>query len=459
MHKRGFGQEVLVMQSNGGLASMRSVRDVPARTVMSGPAAGAVAMEHLAAQTGISNMVGLDIGGTTADVSVVWQGRARWSSRTTVEFGLPVLFPAIDIVSIGAGGGTQAWIDEGGKLRMGPMSSGARPGPVCYGQGGTVPTSTDAQLVLGRLGATNFVGGRMKIQPALSQTAIEEQVAGPLALNTLDAAHGMIRILTDSMMRAIRFVSIERGHDPRDFALCAFGGGGPMYAAEIARELHIPRVIVPPIPGVFSAYGMLVADRVEDASRSVLTPGSEVDVEAFEAVFQELETRVLRRFDLDGVSPANVALQRFADLSYAGQTHTINATVPADHLSASALEDVIADFHREHQRRFKHSDPSSPIEWVNLRVFARLELTKAPLNQPEAEHTEAINQPNHHRSVYFGEVGGMVETPVYARHTLTSNATIAGPAIVEQMDSTTVVFPEMTATTDQFGNLIIEVGE
>jgi N-methylhydantoinase A len=455
---QGFVEEILVMQSNGGLASFRTAQEVPARTIASGPAAGAIAMSHLAELTGFENLVGLDIGGTTADVSLVWQKRPRWANRTTVEFGLPVLFPAIDIVSIGAGGGTTAWIDAAGKLRMGPMSAGARPGPACYGAGGNEPTSTDAQLVLGRLGPHNFLGGGMTIYPDLAAEAIQNRIAAPLGLDLMEAAHGMVRIMTDNMMRATRFVSVERGYDPREFALCAFGGGGPMYAAEIARELHIPRVLVPPMPGVLSAYGMLAADMIEDASRSVLEHEDTVAVESFERTFNELEERVRAPYLRDGVPRSEVELQRHADLVYAGQTHAISIPLPPDStFDEPVLRRTIAAFHREHLRRFRHADETAKVEFVHLRVFGRRRLAKPDVPTLPTGAAAGDSLPESPRLVYFEETGGVVSTPVYQRAALASGSTIVGPAIVEQMDSTTVVFPGMTADTDEVGNLIINV--
>lgn len=458
MRDRGLGRDVVVMQSNGGLASLETVREVPARTVASGPAAGAIAMAYLAEQTGHPNLVGLDIGGTTADVSVVWKGEPRWDNRTVVEFGLPILFPAIEIVSIGAGGGTMAWIDAAGKLRMGPASAGARPGPACYDAGGTEPTSTDAQVVLGRLDPRSLLAGRLEIDPELAAQAIEERVATPLGLGLHEAAHGMIRIMTDTMMRTMRLVSVERGHDPRDFALCAFGGGGPMYAPDLARELGIPRVIVPPVPGVFSAYGMLAADMVEDASRSVILAQSAIEPERLEQQFAELEERILARYRRDGVALEEVDLQRHAEIAYAGQTHATTVSLLPDRpIDDEVVAAMIATFHTLHERRFRHSDPDSPIELMHLRVFGRHHLRK-PIVSADAIACREDAPRGATRPVYFEAAGGLVETPIHQRSDLVIEQPITGPAIIEQLDATTVIGPGMTAHRDEAGNLIIDVG-
>jgi N-methylhydantoinase A len=454
----GVEREFHIMQSNGGISALSATKEIPAKTVQSGPAGGTVGVAALARRTGIENLIGLDIGGTTADVSIVWKGEPQRTEVLNVEFGLPIMFPAIDIVSIGAGGGTVAWIDAGGALRMGPESAGANPGPACYGYGGESPTSTDAQLLLGRLNPQNFLGGRMSIYPELSRKAIEEHVSGPLALSLHDAAEGMVKVLTNNMIQAIRLMTIERGYDTRDFALCAFGGGGALYGAEIARELMIPTVVVPAKPGVFAAYGMLGADLIQDANQTVLSNIIDIDPEEVEKIFSKLQDKVK---DLLGaeVPVDEITITRYADLLYSGQTHTIPISISSDTFSEQIRLDMVSEFHQEHMRRFGHSDPALPIEFVNLRVFGNFVPTRPTYRLDPERLTErtASDAPIAQRDVFFGGEG-FVRAEIFDRAGLSSGSEISGPAIVEQMDTTTVIPPGMHArVSGDEGDLIIEI--
>lgn len=458
LESAGFSHEFHVMQSNGGISSTAATREIPAKTVRSGPAGGTVGMAALARRAKLPNLIGLDIGGTTADVSIVWDERPKWTDQLKVEFGLPILFPAIDIVSIGAGGGTIAWIDKGNALRMGPHSAGAEPGPACYGMGGEAPTSTDAQLILGRLSPSNFLGGRMEVIPDLSEKAILDHIASPLGLSVPEAAEGMTRIMANNMIQAIRLVTIERGYDPRDFALCAFGGGGPLYAAEVARELAIPRVVVPRYPGVFAAHGMLQADIVYDASQTLLAEVWTTDVSDVEDSFRSLEEKVLRSFDRQDIPSDQIKITRYADLLYSGQTHTQPVEIREWPFSEKAREAMAATFHEEHERRFGHSDSELPIEFVNLRVFARHVPVRRLSDQKPSGVQRATGQPltKGVRSVLFPGVG-FIDTPVLDREALAAEMQISGPVIVEQMDTTIVIPPDMSARVDDEGaNLIID---
>ncbi len=450
---RGFTGEPLVMQSNGGLASMYGAAEIPAKLIRSGPSAGAVALEGLARQLDQPNIIGLDIGGTSADVALVWQGRSKLSDRNDPEWGLPVVLPSLDIVSIGAGGGSIAHIDDGGALRVGPESAGSNPGPACYGRGGLRATSTDAQLVLGRLEA-ELVGGELAIDRGLAERAIQTEIAGPLGMETVAAAAGILRILTDTMMRAVRLVTIERGYDPRDFMLCGFGGGGPMYAVDIARELSIPRVVVPRFPGVFSAYGLLQADVVYDAMQTVLREVEPTEVAEIEETLARLERTVLAQYERDGTPASRIRFRRIAEMLYSKQMHELPVELGESRFDAEALERAVARFHVEHRRLHGHAEPTDAVTFVNLRVLGeRLREVELPAARP-GEHRP---EPWSHRPVYF--VGhGFVETVVVPRGSLALGATLDGPALITQKDTTTVLPPGAEARVVQTGDLVIDVG-
>jgi N-methylhydantoinase A len=450
----GFTRELQVMQSNGGLGSIRSAAATPARLVQSGPSAGCIALEELGRATGHPNVIGLDIGGTSADVSMVWKGQATLSDRNVPEWGMPVVLPSIDIISIGAGGGSVAWIDDCDSLRMGPESAGSNPGPACYAKGGTRATSTDAQVVLGRLGSDQLVGGDFPIDPVLAEDAIRREIAEPLGMTVVEAAEGMLRILTDSMMRAARLVTIERGYDPRDFVLCGFGGNGPVYAVDIARELSIPRVVVPAHPGVFSAYGVLRSDTVYDVTRTLLLELDEGRVDALEAELGALRAKVLGEFAQDSIAEDEVVFRAIADLRYSQQLHELSVEITSDHIDVDAVRALISGFHEGHDRKFGHSEPDDPVTIVNLKLFGTHRRAADLQPQPDAivpaeRGTRQVSFPDH----------GFVETAVIERASIAIGDTVQGPALVTQVDTTLVVPPDATAEATSTGDLFVEVGK
>ncbi|UGS35569.1 hydantoinase/oxoprolinase family protein [Capillimicrobium parvum] len=449
----GYTREAQVMQSNGGLGSMRSGASTPARLVRSGPSAGCIALEELGRSIGEPNMIGLDIGGTSADVSMVWQGKAKLSDRNVPEWGLPVLLPSIDIISIGAGGGSIAHIDKGGSLHVGPESAGANPGPACYGRGGTNATSTDAQAVLGRLGSEQLVGGGFPIDPGLAEQAIARNVAEPLGMDVVQAAEGILRILTASMMRAVRLVTIERGADPRDFVLCGFGGNGPMYTVDIARELSIPRVVVPRFPGVFSAYGVLRSDIVYDASQTLLIALEPEAGPTVEGRLDVLRTRVLDEFAQDGIDHEQVSFRYVAELRYKEQLHELAVELPDARMDAESIRRLEQDFHAGHLRTFGHSEPEDAVTLVNLKVFG----TRAGGANIEPRAATQTDEPRGERSVYFGG-HGFIPTAVVPRPSIGIGERVDGPALITQVDTTCVLPPGSHATCRPTGDLIVEVG-
>ncbi|MFQ5828850.1 MAG: hydantoinase/oxoprolinase family protein [Candidatus Methylomirabilia bacterium] len=446
--------QVLLMQSNGGSMTVGSARQAPAHVIYSGPAAGVLAAEFIGQLTGRENVLGFDMGGTSTDISLVYRGAPRMTTEGGIG-GYPVRLPVLDVHTIGAGGGSVAWLDSGGGLQVGPRSAGADPGPVAYGRGGAEPTVTDANLVLGRLNPDRFLGGEMRLDRDAALAAIRERIAVPLGLDPIVAASGIIRIANANMERALRVSSAERGYDPREFALVAFGGAGPVHAAALAREVRFPWVLVPETPGVFSALGLLVADVRHDLVRSYVARADQVAPGTLASLYAELDATGSDALRDDRIEPERWVLQRTADLRYVGQAYEVNVPVPAGSLEAAAVSEVIRRFHAEHQRLYAHSAPADPVEFVSLRMAAIGPVVPPTLRQRSAGHAAA---PTAHRPVYFDEADGFVDCPIYDRSSLWPEVTLAGPTIVEQMDSTTVVHPGQVATMDGWGNLVIAVG-
>jgi N-methylhydantoinase A len=445
---------VLLMRSNGGSMTVGAARQAPVHLIYSGPAAGVLACQFIGRLTGRDSVLGFDMGGTSTDISVVYRG----TPRMTTEGGIgahPVKLPMLDVHTIGAGGGSVAWLDAGGGLQVGPRSAGAEPGPVAYGGGGTEPTVTDANLVLGRLAPERFLGGEMRLDRDAAVAAIRDRIARPLGLDPVHAAYGIVRIADANMERALRVSSAERGYDPRDFTLIAFGGAGPLHAAALAPAVGLPWVLVPETPGVFSALGLLVADIRHDLVRSFLARVDRVPPATVEALFGELERAGHALLDDDGVEPAHRLLRRTADLRYVGQAYEVNVAVPGGPLDAGRIADVVARFHAEHQRLYAHAAPGDPVEIVSARVAAVAPVVPPPF--PERPSTGTTPKPSSRRPVFFAEADGFVDCPVFDRHDLGPGARLAGPAIVAQMDSTTVVHPGQVVVADGWGNLLIAV--
>lgn len=446
--------QVLLMQSNGGSMTAGAAHQAPAHLIYSGPAAGVLASQFIGRLTGRENVLGFDMGGTSTDLSVVYRGEPRMTTEATVG-GYPVKLPVLDVHTIGAGGGSIAWLDSGGGLHVGPQSAGADPGPVAYGRGGVEPTVTDANLALGRLDPRRFLGGAMQLDADASLAAITEKIATPLGLDPLVAAAGIIRIANANMERAVKVSSAERGYNPRDFSLVAFGGAGPVHAAAVAREVGFPWVLVPETPGVFSALGLLVADIRHDFVRSHVARIDAVDRSVLAQLYAELEALGTAALDEDGIEAARRTLHRTADLRYVGQAYEVNVPAPGGAVDAAAMAETVAGFHAEHQRLFAHSATGDPVELVSLRLIA-VGSVQAP--DPRERPAGGAATPKESRPVYFAESDGFVECPIYERATLAPGAEFEGPAIVEQMDSTTVVHPGQAASVDAWGNLIIRTG-
>ena len=450
----GVPAELHVMQSNGGIMGVTTTIEKPVHTILSGPAGGVIGSVALAAQAGEPNVISVDMGGTSFDVSLTYQGQIRRTQESEME-GMVIKTPMIDIHTLGAGGGSIAWIDTGGALRVGPHSAGADPGPACYGQGGDQPTVTDANLVLGRLNPDYFVGGDIQLDVEAAQSAIRRHIAEPLGMSLEHATEGIIRVVNANMVKGIRVVSVEKGHDPREFCLVAFGGAGPVHAAELASELNIPRVLVPVAPGVTSALGLLMSDLRHDYVSTLLRPLDGLTAKDLAASYSELEKEARAQMNKEGVSGDQFSLLRMADLRYVGQGYELE--VPVSPVGEEVkVEDLTQRFHHLHQGQYGYAHQDASVELVNLRLSA---IGRLPRPQLAAEPLDGTVDPDcalkAQRQVYLA--GAYHETPVYDRAHLCPGDVIRGPAVIEQVDSTIIVWPNQDSCVDAYRNLIVNV--
>ena len=455
----GFGGNFLIVQSTGGLFDVDDARKSCIRMLESGPAAGVVGTKALCDSINISNAIAFDMGGTTAKAGVIYEGNVLMTGSALIggyATGLPVQMPMIDIQEVGTGGGSIARIEVGNALRVGPESAGAAPGPVCYGLGGTEPTITDANLVLGRLGADRFLGGEMKLDLDAATKALTEKIATPLGLDPIEAAEGILRIATTKMAHVVRWVTTERGLDAADFALVAYGGAGPLHASAVARELSIGIVIIPRAPGHFSACGMLVADLRRDFVNTWFTPLADASFPAMEAIFAEMG-RQGRETVGRGQTLSGVEVRRSADMRYVGQEHAVTVELPIELFTAQDRDGIKKLFDAVHQTRYGFSVAGEKAEIVSLRSAIIGEMRKPPFEhiakggiEPDAAAFRGK------RPVYFASTG-FVETPTYDRPTLKAGNNISGPALIEEHASTTVLHPGDTVEVDAFGDLVITV--
>lgn len=450
LRKDGYRSDLLLLHSGGGVMTGAGARRFAGRLAGSGIAAGAIASRHIAMQCGFANSIGLDMGGTSCDVSLAWEGRSRVTKDWHIEFGYPIRFPSIEVLTIGAGGGSLAWIDEAGSLRNGPQSAGADPGPACYGRGNTVATNTDAHVVLGRLGA-GLAGGSVHLDAGLAAEAVR-RLGEKLGMEPHAAAQAILKVANANMADAVRLISISRGYDPRDFALVAFGGAGALHGVALARELAVPTVIVPPHPGVTSALGCLLVDVQHDLAESYIQPAESADPAAMETEFQALEREAWARLRHEGVREENVVIERSVDMMYRGQWRSL--AVPAG-TPVGDLNALVAAFHAEHEREYNFRRDDAPVDIYRLNLRAIGVVPKAELRAHDGDGR--MPAPVGHRTAWF-EGTGPVETPVYRRVDLPAGARLAGPAVVEQLDATTVIPPGAAAEVDRFLNILIRVG-
>jgi N-methylhydantoinase A len=450
---------VMIMEASGELMTVATARERPVHTVLSGPAGGVVASAHVATLSGYPDIITMDMGGTSTDISLILGGEPQVTREASLE-RTPIRIPVIAINAIGAGGGSIAWIDEGGALRVGPQSAEAVPGPACYGRGGTLPTVTDANLVLGRFGGGTKLAGELTLDASTAAQAIEDHIAAPLGLDLVTAAAGILRVANATMGRGIRVVSIERGHDPRGLTLVPFGGAGPMHGSPIARDLAIPRILVPPTPGILCALGLLVADLRHDLSQTRLVAHAELSAAEAEAGFAPMLDEAHRLLAEDRIPADCQRIEMRLDMRYIGQSFELPVALGGfGHADWAAL---VPAFHTEHRRRFGHSDPAAPVEIVSFAVTARGLIDTPELPRPAQGDSAPLDDAcSGERRVYFEAAGptggGWYDCRIWRREALLAGNQIAGPAIVEEVSATTVLYPGDRARIDDLGSLIVEV--
>ncbi|HXJ02443.1 MAG TPA: hydantoinase/oxoprolinase family protein [Micropepsaceae bacterium] len=458
--RAGFGGAFLVVQSTGGLFEMHQAREQCVRMLESGPASGVIATQAVCRETGIANAIAFDMGGTTAKAGVILDGHVLTTGAALIggyEKALPIQIPMIDIFEVGTGGGSLARVAENGALHVGPESAGAVPGPACYGLGGAAPTVTDANLILGRLGADRFLGGEMRLDVGNAERALYAHVAAPLGMSIVEAASGVIDIAVTKMSYAVKGVTTARGLDVGNFVLVAYGGAGPLHATAVARELGITRVAIPSAPGHFSATGMLFSDLRYDYVRTRFTKLADLDFATFEEIFDALEAEGRRAIKEARVNVAEVKIARALDMRYVGQEHLVTIPVPME-LFASGNRDAIKGlFDAEHEQRYGTSAPSELAEIASLRTAVTGVLAKPEFERIDTGgHAPTPSARRGTRSAYFA--GQFIDTPVFDRAALLSGNRIAGPALIEEHASTTVLMPGDMLTVDAIGDLIIAVG-
>ena len=462
-----------VMGSNGGVLDVVEALRMPAAAVESGPAAGVIAAQRLGDQIGRANLISFDMGGTTAKASLIENGRIETTSEYEVGgqgnvgrwlhgTGHPIRVPVIDLAEVSAGGGSIAWIDPGGALRVGPASAGAEPGPACYGRGGDHPTVTDANVVLGRLSRTHLLGGRLPIDAAAAETAVRTHVADPLGQGVMEAAAGIVSVVNHGMAEALRIVSVERGHDAREFSLVAFGGAGPVHAAALAEELDIPEVIVPPIPGGFSALGLVATDLRRDWSHTFYSPMESIDPEALDQRLAELERSAEAMLRDAGIPEPDRVVERAADCRYTKQAYELTVPLAGGTVTRESLDTLAREFHAQHLRTYGHENPNESVQMVNVRVTATGRMPRVEFRAGAAAEggTKARSGAVTERAVWFGEP---VLCPVIGRPDLAGGPLRAGgvgtarpgPFIVEEMDCTVVVPPGWNAALDERGFILM----
>ncbi|MFO1061128.1 MAG: hydantoinase/oxoprolinase family protein [Dongiaceae bacterium] len=449
----GVRVEPKISQSVGGLMSVERARTLPIAASLSGPAAGALGAARVAEAAGLGNIITLDVGGTSADVSLLKDGRPTEVHERMLA-GFPLRLPALDVNAVGAGGGSIAWIDRDGLLKVGPHSAGARPGPACYGFGGAEATVTDANVVLGRLNREALLDGRMPIRRELAEAAIG-RLAPRIGLPQIETARGIVRVACSTIVKAIRSVSLERGHNPAEFALFAFGGAGPLLATEIARDLEIGTVVIPADPGILCAEGLLSSDLVADFVRTLLLPLGPDAAAVLEAARAGLAVEAGAWLEAEGIPPADRRLAWSAELRYRGQNYEISLPLPDRPFDDAACRDILDRFHPAHEQAYGFASPDQQVEFVNLKVKARGVLEKPPATRlPEGPPARPVGT----RDTIF-DSDAAEATPIYRRADLAPGQELAGPAIVEQLDTTVVVFPGDRCRVDPWGNLLITLSQ
>ena len=453
MREESIDSKLFIFQSNGGVGRPELVLRNPATTLLSGPAGAVVGAAQLARTSGHPHLITIDMGGTSLDVCLLRNGTAEATTAREIGY-FPVVTPMLDVHTVGAGGGSIVTLDEVGRLKVGPESASSDPGPACYGLGGNHATLTDVNLMLGYIDANDFAGGEVKLDQTRAAAVINEHIAKPLGIDNIQAASGIFKVAANQMAEAIRFVSVQRGADPRDFDLCAFGGGGPIHAFAIAQELGMKRIFIPNSPGLFSSGGIAVADFTHDFSKSILKRSNLLGNGALDDAFIQLRARADADFDLEGVNAQSRDYQRSIDIRYVGQSTEINVRIDNDRLDAPLqLQAFIDAFHQQHKKIYTYAVEGEPVEVVNVRLRAvgRVDKPKDPVHV--ANRTEAA--PSTVRDVWFGDSSH--STRIYRREHLHAGTRISGPAIIQELSSATVIPPSCVATVDAQLNLVLEL--
>ena len=461
LDEKKFQGNLYIMQSNGGIDTVEAAKQTPITMVESGPASGVLGAAILGKQIGEANIIALDIGGTTAKCSLIADDHVQITSRYMVErtrrtAGYPVMTPVVDIVEIGNGGGSIAWVDEDGKLRVGPESAGAVPGPVAYGQGGDAPTTTDANLLTGRINPDNFLGGEISADMNAVRQAFVS-LGDRLGLGAEEAARGVIRIANHNMRNALKLVSINRGHDPRDFVMVAFGGGGAMHATALASELRIPRVIIPANSAVFSAWGMLMSNLRRDYVRTRPTTLNDRAATEIHRIIREMEGQALEEFGTHGIEADRLLFERGADMRYDGQEHSVRVALPAGGITSGNVEDLLEKFHATYESEYTYRLPNQ-VQLVSYHLVAFADVDRPPMAKIPSNANAGDIEPSGRRTVDFDE-DGTHETTIWDRNRLVAGSGFDGPAIIEEPASTTVIFPDQSVTVDEYANLHVTIRE
>lgn len=446
--------KLYIMQSNGGVSTFQGAGKKPVATVLSGPAGGVIASLGISQMAGIKNIITFDMGGTSCDVALIHEGNPVITTQGRIN-QRPISLPMLDIHTVSAGGGTIARIDAVGGLQVGPDSAGADPGPICYGYGGKEVTITDSNLVLGVLNPDHFLGGRMKLDKGKAETLLEEKIARPLGLGLLEAADGILKIINVKMEEAIKAVSSQRGYDIRDFTLVAFGGGGPMHAGRIALDLGIPSLLIPFAPGVTSALGLLMSDVKHDYVRSKLAPLKELDLGEANHLFSQLIEQARAELRSEGFRDNEMELQPFLDLRYAGQGYELTVPSPMPPFKAADIDLMRQRFDSQHEQAHGHKAESEPVELVSLRLISVGLVPQAKFSPVKPTGKKLAAARIGERKIFFGREHGTLNCRIYNRDALEPAHKIAGPAVIEQMDTTTVIHPEQEATVDSYRNLMV----
>jgi N-methylhydantoinase A len=455
LHEHGFEHPLLIMQLNGGSSPVANVLKRPIYALGSGPSAAPTAGLYCAAREGMKDILTVDMGGTSFDVCLVSNGEATVTNELRVE-DTPVGVAAVDTHSIGAGGGSIGWIDKGGALQVGPQSAGAEPGPACYAQGGDQPTVTDANVILGYINPDYFLGGRRVIDPELSRRVVEEKVARPLGLTVPEAAHGIFRLVNSNMVDAMRVVSIERGIDPRGYALVIGGGAGAVHGGMLAAELGLEMVIIPRYAGVFCSYGMVVSDVKHDYMKTLACNTDAFDFDAVNAVYRELEAQALADLQGEGFSAEDVTLSRFGDAKYPAQVHELTIPLPSNgDIKQEHLADIAETFHALHERMFSYCVRDSSVDLYHWRVNAAGKIPTTRVQEYEQQKEDPAAALKGRREVYFGEYQDYSETEIYDGGKLLYGMVVEGPAVVEQENTTIVVFPQQNLAVNRFGDYVL----